>query len=88
MPYRPSNYADSRRAHLISYDKVTGIITLEPNAAMIADIVPGSFETRCSSYNPKTKEVSFVTRFTALSNKGNETKPQRIFISKLFFLHK
>ena len=79
MPYGPSNYVDSGWAYLISYDKATNIITLEPNAAMIADIVPGSFETRYSSYNPKTKEGSFLTRFTALSDKGNETEISEYF---------
>lgn len=79
MPYGPSNYVDSGWAYLINYDKVTNIITLEPNAAMIADIEPGSFETLLATYNPKTKEGNFATRFTALSDKGNETQITEYF---------
>lgn len=80
MPYGPSNYVDSGWAYIIDYNVATKAITLTPNAAMIADIVPGSFETLFTFYDPKGKSGTFVTRFTALSDRGNETE-----ISENFF---
>ncbi len=74
MPYGPSNYVDSGWAYIIGYDAAAKTITLAPNAAMIADIVPGSFETRFVAYDPKSKAGTFVTRFTSLSDNGNETE--------------
>ena len=74
MPYGPSTYTDAGWAYIIDYDKNTKSITLSPNAAMQKDIVAGSFETLAAVYDPKTKEGSFFTRFTALKDNGNETQ--------------
>ncbi len=74
MPYGAAAYADSGWAYLIGYDAATKVITLAPNDAMIADIVPGSFETLFAFYDPKRKEGTFVTRFTTLRENGNETQ--------------
>lgn len=75
MPYGPSNYVDSGWAYIIDYNAKTKEVSLAPNAAMIADIIPGSFETRFATYDPATQEGTFVTRFTTLSDvNGNEVE--------------
>lgn len=74
MPYGPSNYVDSGWAYIIDYDFKENHIVLSPNQAMLDDIVPGSFEVKFVRYFKELKQASFVTRFTALSDKGRETQ--------------
>ncbi len=79
MPYGAAAYSDSGWAYIIGYNAATKSLTLEPNDAMIHDIVPNSFEVLAASYDPKRKEGSFVTRFTAIKDNGNETQLSESF---------
>ena len=79
MPYGAAAYADSGWTYLIGYNAATKATTLAPNDAMINDIVPNSFEVLLAVYDSKTKQGSFITRFTALKDKGNETELSETF---------
>lgn len=78
MPFG-TDYATNGWAYIIDYDKATKAIVLSPNQSMQKDIVAGSFETLSAVYDPKTKEGSFTTRFTALKDNGNESQVSESF---------
>ena len=65
--------------YIIGYNVATKQLVVTPNAAMTAAIVPGSFESLQATYSPSAKTWSFVTRFTALTDNGNETQINETF---------
>lgn len=65
--------------YVIGYDRATKQIVVEPNEAMAAAIVPGSFKSLLAAYDAKTQSWSFATRFTSLTDNGNETELDETF---------
>ena len=58
--------------YIIRIDPQSKQILLTPNAKMLAEIQPNSFETLYASYDPIFKSFSFQTRYTATDGNENE----------------
>lgn len=72
-PYGEGGLADKGWKYIIGYDFKHKKITLEPNSAMAAEIVPGSFETLYADYSAAYNSFTFQTRYT-LKKDGNESE--------------
>lgn len=73
-PYGEGKYVDRGWKYIIGYNYKTKQLTLAPNEAMAAGIVPGSFETLYAVYDAGFNSFTFQTRFTALEDNGNESE--------------
>jgi len=73
-PYGEGKYVNRGWKYIIGYDFKRKQLTLAPNDAMAAEIVPGSFETLYAAYDAASNSFVFQTRFTALEDKGNESE--------------
>ena len=73
-PVGYGKYMERGWKYVIGYDFKNKQLTLAPNEAMAAQIVPGSFETLYAVYDASSKSFVFQTRFTALEDNGNESE--------------
>jgi hypothetical protein len=73
-PYGYGKYMEKGWKYMIGYDLKNNRVTLAPNAAMDAEIVPGSFKVLYAAYDAFSKSFTFQTRFTALEDNGNESE--------------
>ncbi len=77
--YGPETTKTEGWAYLIGYNRNTHAIVLTPNEPMKAGIVPNSFKQLVATYDVPTETWTFVTRYTGLTDNGNESQVGETF---------